>query len=153
MCAYDKYLSHFQTCSDCKGKHANKGDKNITSWLLDSGASVHFTSALSDFALYTEFTDENRPHTQTATTVVPIQGYGTVFVEVESTSKEQKTEVRRIHPVFYMEDLNIRLFSMGQILEGGLNVYGDKTKLVFSEPSTNGGGFIADTISHMKGHT
>ena len=37
---------HFLGCTKCKGKSGSAG------WLVDSGASAHFTNDLSDFAEY-----------------------------------------------------------------------------------------------------
>ena len=46
-------------CAGCKGKMADKSFMPGQFWLLDSGASRHFTSDISDFASYQELTHKH----------------------------------------------------------------------------------------------
>lgn len=130
---YNKYQSHLKCCLDCKGKgtEKSKSKEAITAWLMDSGASIHFTSNKSDFVSYQDFTNKNCPFSQTATNVVPINGFGTVFVKVISHSKETGLEIHRLYPVLYLESLHMRLMSTGQLLSSGMSISGTEKVLRF----------------------
>ena len=68
-------------------------------WMLDSGASMHFTFSMNDFADFQPF-DTHRP-LQTADGVTYMTGAGTVFLVLETgkTVKLIKAERRfRFNP-------------------------------------------------------
>jgi len=83
---------------------------NITEWLLNSGASNHFTFNINDFVKYKAIP------TMTATTAVvstKIIGRGTVILQME-------TKTIRVPPVLHAPEINSRLFSLGQFHQSGL---------------------------------
>ena len=84
-------------CTSCE----NPKDK--TMWMLDSGASFHFTNNLND---YIEYEAIAPVEIQTATTVTHIVGRGTVNLTVDGVAI-------RISPVHYIPDLSPRLLSLG----------------------------------------
>jgi len=79
----NKYSVHASSCEKCKGHEHNKDE---CQWIMDSGASKHFTLVLSNFA---DFTPYNGPKLQTAAVkaLLQIKGEGTVFLTHKVTSK------------------------------------------------------------------
>ena len=71
------------SCDQCvnpsKVQSSEKHEEDFSDmWLLDSGASSHFTSDIKDFVEYHDFPS---PHyTQTANGKAPIIGHGTVLI-------------------------------------------------------------------------
>ena len=99
------------SCMDCNdickcGTGAN--------WILDSGASKHFTSNLDDFSLYEEILSTQNATVQTAGTILPMVGKGAVIirhnVEEQNTHYEQITH---LYPVFCIPNISVQLLSMG----------------------------------------
>jgi hypothetical protein len=85
--------------------------KETKEWLIDSGASAHFTNNINDFVEYEELTSQT--FVRTANSSAQTMGKGTVILSL-STS-----EVVRISPVFYIPSLNCQLLSMGVFLHAG----------------------------------
>ena len=95
-------------CSSCEKT------KNKTMWMLDSGASLHFTNDLDDFIEYEAIAPVL---IRTATTVTHVVGRGTVILTVDGVAI-------RISPVYYIPDLTTRLLSLGQFMRSGLSSRG-----------------------------
>jgi hypothetical protein len=91
-------------------------------WLLDSGASAHFTHEINDFIEYTPFKPSERSPIATASNVIYIEGKGTVLLKHKVDNKLVTT---RLYPVLYIPKLTTRLISMGEFLQQGLRVSGD----------------------------
>jgi hypothetical protein len=114
--AKDTNISTFShsVCDDCmkatgKGKECEH-DHSIPPdmWLLDLGASAHFTFNKKDFAEYVEYAS---PHySQTTNGKAPILGEGTVIVNYKGSSV-------RLSLVIYMPTCNLKLISMGTLLK------------------------------------
>ena len=94
----DKYLAYEQFhcrfmmhCSDCKEKTKN----GLIPWVVDSGASVHFTGDKSDFSELKLFTENERPLAQTANGAAAIHGTGTIFIKtyVDNTPDKMTTTI------------------------------------------------------------
>ena len=69
---------HDARCANCKGKMVNGSEMSGAFWLLDSGASRHFTGDLRDFASYQEL--KHKHFAKTANGVAEIAGIGTVLL-------------------------------------------------------------------------
>ena len=69
---------HDACCANCKGKMADGSEISSTFWLLDSGASCHFTSDLGDFASYQAL--KHKHYAKMANGVAEIAGIGTVLL-------------------------------------------------------------------------
>jgi len=92
---------------------------NRVDWILDSGASLHFTGDMNNFIDYTPL--ENNITANTATSEnTQIIGKGTVMMAVKGSE-----HMVRITPVFYVPDLSMRLLSLGVFLRGGLQLSGN----------------------------
>ena len=76
ICLHD---IHDACCANCKGKMANGSEMSGAFWLLDSGASCHFTGNLSDFASYQEL--KHKHYTKMVNGVAEIAGIGTVLLQ------------------------------------------------------------------------
>ena len=50
-------------------------------WLLDSGASAHFTYNKNDFIEYTSFSESERVPVRTAAHQIFVEGTGTVLLQ------------------------------------------------------------------------
>ena len=91
-------------------------------WMLDSGASCHFTNNINDFVEFEENVGPERV-VRTANGSTSIAGKGTVIFTVNN-------ERVRLYPVFYIPDLNDRLLSLGQFHRSGLSSRGDAHAIV-----------------------
>src|SRR6266702_4378278 len=111
-CEHNKYLSQ---CAKCKERTNNM-------WLLDSGASAHFTNNISDFINYTPITKSDRIPVKTAAHTIFVEGTGTVLLKHYIANKLVTT---RVYPVFYIPSMSMRLLSMGVFLQQGLCVLGN----------------------------
>ena len=85
-------------------------------WMLDSGASCHFTNNLNDFVEYEENIGPERV-VRTANGSTSIIRKGTVIFTVNG-------ECIRLYPIFYIPDLNDCLLSLGQFHQSGLSLRG-----------------------------
>ena len=92
---------------------------NRVDWILDSGASLHFTGDMNDFINYTPLEKNITANTATSANT-QIIGKGTVMMAIEGSK-----HMVRIAPVFYVPDLSMRLLSLGVFLRGGLQLNGN----------------------------
>jgi len=92
-------------------------------WILDSGASRHFTYDINDFVEYETITSTP---VRTATSYTSIIGKGTVILTVNGTTV-------RISPVYHIPDLTSRLLSLGQFLKSGLHSRGSAREISLQE--------------------
>jgi hypothetical protein len=114
-----KHRQSFAQCNHCKGKSASKMG---TLWLLDSGASLHFTHDFNNFIEYETANPADRMPVRTVLDIVHIEGKGTVLLEHKVNNKLVQT---RLYPVHYIPKISTRFISMGQFLNNGLSVKGD----------------------------
>ena len=90
-------------------------DKKVNEWMLDSGASMHFTNDMNDFVEYQPIPPIS---VKIAINSVSVKGKGTIILGTE------KGEFVRIYPVYYLEGLSNRLLSLGTFLQNGLYLRG-----------------------------
>jgi len=110
-------------CAGCKGKMVNDSELSGTFWLLDSGASCHFTGDIGDFASYNALKQAH--YTKTANGVALIAGIGTVLLRcLDHNSGDEK--VITLTQVLHMPDATVHLISMGEMLQRNYRVTGDK---------------------------
>jgi len=156
----DKYLAYAKIncgyaslCADCK----DNSKSNFIEWIVDSGASVHFTDNKADFSDLRFFDEKDRPKAQTANGAAAIHGHGTVFVKtwVDNTNSQTAT-ISRLSPVFYMPGIGIHLLSMGLLLKGNMQIKGNEHTLEFFQTQTGKVKIVAltklftDTIYWVK---
>ena len=91
-------------------------DQSEATWMLDSGASCHFTNDINDFIEFEENVGPERV-VRTANGSTSIAGKGTVIFTVNG-------EKVRLYPVFYIPDLNNRLLLLRQFHQSGLSLRG-----------------------------
>ena len=96
-------------------------------WILDSGASLHFTNDVDDFIDYEEIKENTL--VRTANPVAQIIGKGTVILALTTG------EIVRIYPVYHIPSLTCRLLSMGTFLKNGLKVLGSSQMISLEERS------------------
>ena len=75
ICSHEIHDAH---CASCKGKMADGSEISGAFWLLDSGASCHFTGDLGDFTSYQ--TLKHKHYAKTANGVAEIAGIGMVLL-------------------------------------------------------------------------
>ena len=124
--AYNNFCSHEihdACCANCKGKMADGSEISDAFWLLDSGASRHFTSNLGDFASYQVL--KHKHYAKTANGVAEIAGIGTVLLQClgHNTGDEK---VVKLTQVLHMPGASACLISMGEMLLHNYRVAGDK---------------------------
>ena len=93
---------HDVRCANCKGKMADGSEMSSTFWLLDSGASCHFTSDLRDFASYQEL--KHKHNAKMANGVAEIAGIGMVLLQCldHNTGDEKVVKLTQVllHALF-----------------------------------------------------
>ena len=93
---------------------------NRVSWILDSGASLHYTGDINDFIEYAPLEKPIKAATAT-TTSTDIIGVGTVLMTIEGSE-----HMIRVAPVYFVPDLSSRLLSLGVFLRcSGFTTTGD----------------------------
>jgi transposase InsO family protein len=111
-------------CADCKG---NEGRDF---WLLDSGASSHFTNCIEDYVHYEAWSPDKYCTLKTANKMTSIVGEGTVLIRVQDP--DNGDHVLRIHGVRHVPDMFTRLLSQGKFLQDGMTVSGDERSIHFT---------------------
>jgi len=141
---YSSYCSHnltFVECSKCKGKkniekELQKYMDSLTMdhWLLDSGASSHFTFVKDDLVDVEEL--ENPIPLNTANLLTQITARGMVLIQ-------KHNKVYKLDPVYYVPDLNQHLISLGQLLNDGYKSHSTNKHIVLED--TKGTKFLLFT--------
>jgi len=112
-------------------------------WMIDSGASNHFTFDKNDFIEYETITKPIQVQAATATTKVT--GKGTIILITNGSAY-------RIGPVYHVPELNCRLLSLGQFHRSRLYSRGSARKIkLYNEYS--GLEFLLFYPRHDKGTT
>jgi hypothetical protein len=111
--------------------------KDSASWILDSGASKHFSGELRDFASYQPLIQDETTVVQAASSTINIQGKGAVFIKhhMKMQGKIQQC-IMRLYPVFYIPEIDHRLLSMGEFLQSGNLIHGSKEQIQIVDPDT-----------------
>ena len=127
ICTLNKYsctCTDTVACAKCK----RLGFPKRPEWLLDSGASSHFTPLLSDLISYTPFSSPGMAGT--AANPIAIIGFGTALLEYSIETKGKKEQrILRIEDVLFVPRITTRILSLGQFLKEGMRVYGDAAHL------------------------
>jgi len=76
--------------------------KGITKWMMDSGASMAFTSDPQDYSELIYLQKDKQIPVSMANGVATIIGFGTVFLCTESSGTPN---IIRIHPIFLLPEL------------------------------------------------
>jgi hypothetical protein len=125
----------FAECTKCKGKKNIEKDfkKYIESliteqWLLDSGASLHFTFNKDDLIDIEEL--EHPIPLKTANSMTKITAKGMALIR-------QYNKLYKLDSVYYMPDLNQRLISLGQLHNDGFESYGNNQRIVVEDKEGN----------------
>ncbi|KIJ08942.1 hypothetical protein PAXINDRAFT_17950 [Paxillus involutus ATCC 200175] len=124
------HLISFSACARCKGK---RPDQSSPIWMLDSGASEHFTMSLDDFSEYSPL--ETKMTAYTANGVATIEGKGTVIIRYKD--EQGYAVAARLHPVLYMPQLNHWSLSMGSFLRDKLTVCSNSQHITIYTESGN----------------
>jgi hypothetical protein len=125
LCVHD---NDFAACIRCKGKN-RVGHQ--TPWLLDSGASKHFTNNLEDYVDYNAWSPSEQKSLTTATSTAKILGEGTVIIRVPDLNGNYHAV--RICGVRYIPNMSTRLLSLGTFRQEGMNICGDELRLVLDK--------------------
>jgi hypothetical protein len=116
-------------CTECNGLRAKKSEKSL--WILDSGASKHFTFALSDFLEYTAL--KHPIKVTTAANPIFIIGEGTVLLQhYVSHERIKQPCIMRLYPVYYLPNITSRLLSLGDFLQQGILCYGSSKQITLA---------------------
>ena len=118
------------SCMKCKGI-----DPRIIEpgWMMDSGASNHFTPLKSDFISYRSFPSPERANT--AANPLKILGIGMVLIQYELENKgKTHQKLVRLREVLYVSQISQRILSLGSFLREGLRVYGDAETITLYIP-------------------
>ena len=116
---------HDARCVKCKGKKADGSELQGAFWLLDSGASHHFTGNRDDFADYQAL--DYKLYAKTANSKAEIVGVGTVLLRTVNRNGEEAIVI--LAQVLHMPSANARLISMGEFLMSGYSIHGNKSGL------------------------
>jgi len=96
--------------------------------MLNSGLSSHFTPLKSDFVDYELL--KSPQEVKTAAHTIHLVGQGAVFIDHIMLIKGKKVKkTLRIHLVYHLPRLTVRLLSLGTFLQQGLSVYGNTSRI------------------------
>jgi hypothetical protein len=96
-------------------------------WIIDSGASHHITTKLTDYTSYQPYPEPEIIQTANVHDSLKIHGGGTVFFNTETTNGQIHTV--RLDNVCYIPNRSNRLLSRGQYI--GTNMNGFTPNLTF----------------------
>jgi len=115
------------SCSRCKQSELPQQPQ----WLLDSGASMHFTGQCSD--LVDAFKLAQPLMIQTANDITQVEEAGTVFITHTVLPRNSKAYEKTtcLQPVYYLNRLNTHLLSMGRFLNDKQLITSDNCQLMF----------------------
>ena len=116
-----KYLAPKSYSFVCCPLHVNE-DQSEACWMLDSGASCHFTNDINDFVEYEEKVGTEQV-VRTANGSTSITGKGTVIFTVNG-------ECIRLSPIYYIPDLNDHLLLLRQFHQSRLSLRGSACSIV-----------------------
>ena len=117
--AVDSFYCNNNNCFSCSHECDRDSDK-LKEWIIDSGASDHFTNDINDFI---ECQRVDNVSVRTANSSAQIVGQGTVLM-VLSTG-----EIVRINPVYYIPSLTCKLLSLGVFLQNKFKCIGGKNSI------------------------
>lgn len=100
-------------------------------WLIDSGASRHFTGDMNDFYDFRILNTGKPLMVSTPDATIQVQGVGTVFLDhvIEDSNGKEVIVTTRLENVYYLPGVKVKLVSMGTLLQSGLLLRGDSTKI------------------------
>ncbi len=129
-CAHDVEITK---CTKCKGKQRQNGTAR---WLLDLGASLHFTCSMDDFIKYEVI--KMPILVKTASQPIHIKGKGTVLIQHKVTHNGHTGQhVTCLYPMFYIPEITGRILSIGEFLQQGLHIYGDVQSMVLHRTASS----------------
>ena len=102
-------------------------------WIIDSGASHHITSKLTNFTNYTPYPEPEIIQTANVHDSLMIHGEGTVFFDMETTNGQIHTV--HLDNVCYIPNGSNQLLSRGQLCLEGLVEKADSKSTTFSLPT------------------
>jgi len=128
----NKIEFHSQSCEKCK-----RQINDHKAWILDSGASQHFTSTKQDFIDFEVVTNAPEVKTAAANAVLHVEGKGAILLShfVENRGIRTK-KLTRIYPVLYIPGLSVKLLSMGVFLHDKQEVRGNAKHITFHDALT-----------------
>ncbi|KAF9226179.1 hypothetical protein BS17DRAFT_867902 [Gyrodon lividus] len=103
------HLVAISACAKCKGKIP---ENKVPTWMLNSRAPIHFTMNKKDFAQYEPL--KEKIMVQTANGISTVDKKGTIILQCADEHGHATTV--KLHPIYYMPDLNTCLLSMGIFL-------------------------------------
>ena len=93
-------------------------------WILDSGASTHFTLHCLDFVTYVKLKGNDCIPVQTAGGIIYVTGRGHVLIQwMDHVHK--KSHLLDLHSACHIPNSGVCLISLGQLLNYGAKVQGD----------------------------
>ena len=119
----DNYIAELKNkinCFHCSHGCDCKTD-NTKEWLIDSGASEHFTYDINSFVDYEVL--KNPSSVKTANSTAEVRGRGTVIIVLTTG------DVVRISPVYHVPTLSCQLLAMGKFLQSGYTSTGNSTSI------------------------
>jgi len=128
----NKIEFHSQSCKKCKCQI-----NDHKAWILDSGASQHFTSTKQDFIDFEVVTNALEVKTAAANAVLRVEGKGAILLShfVENRGIRTK-KLTCIYPVLYIPGLSVKLLSMGVFLHDKQEVHGNAKHITFHDVLT-----------------
>ena len=106
-------------CSKCV--HQHEEFKNL--WILDSGASMHFTPRRDAFTSYCKFSKEECLPVQMAASTIFMEGKGTI--RLRWIDDRQRSHDIELHDVGHISNSGVNLVSLGHLLQAGAKVKGE----------------------------
>jgi hypothetical protein len=90
-------------CHKCISGNCN----DSATWILDSGASKHFTGDIKDFTSYQPLVQDETTIVQAASSTINIQGKGAVFIKHHVKIQRHVQQcITQLYPVFYIPEID-----------------------------------------------
>ena len=92
-------------------------------WILDSGASMHFTPRRDAFTTYQKFSKEERLPVQMAASTIFVEGNGTI--RLRWIDNHKRSHDMELHDVGHIPNFGVNLISLRHLLQAGAKVTGE----------------------------
>ena len=101
-------------------------------WIIDSGASMHFTPDQSDFVMYQPLGDHKIPVSTTAG-IIHVVGKGSVWIRWKDP--QGVDQILTLHNISHLPNSGVKLISMGALMNCGAKVIGnaDAIKITYGD--------------------
>ena len=116
---------------NCVHRH----EEFMNHWILDSGASMHFTPPRDAFTTYHKFSKEERLPVQMAASTIFVEGKGTI--RLRWTDNRKCSHDIELHDIGHIPNSGVNLILLGHLLQAGAKVTGETNTIIVTYGDSN----------------